>query len=185
MRFGKIDDLPSRVAAGMDGARRYLLSLQHEDGYWCGELEADSMLEADYIFVHTLLGTADEGKFQRAMTEIWRYQNADGGWSIYPGGPSNISLSVKCYFAGKLMGISPDHPDMARAREWILAHGGVVARTRVRVDDFGGRAGQEIIRLAAVASSPVQFFPRHAIETKDEIGSVDEARGLKSGLEFA
>ena len=24
-------------------------------GIWCGELEADSMLEADYIFLHTLL----------------------------------------------------------------------------------------------------------------------------------
>ncbi len=31
-------------------SREFLLSLQHEDGYWCGELEADSMLEADYIF---------------------------------------------------------------------------------------------------------------------------------------
>ena len=27
------------------------------------------------------------------------------GWSIYPGGPSNIWLSVKCYFACKLMGM--------------------------------------------------------------------------------
>jgi len=30
-------------------ARDFLLSLQHPDGYWCSELEADSMLEADYI----------------------------------------------------------------------------------------------------------------------------------------
>ncbi len=33
---------------------------------------------------------------------------------------------MKCYFAGKLMGMSPDDPVLARAREWILAHGGVV-----------------------------------------------------------
>ena len=42
----------------------------------------------------------------RALSEILRFQNDDGGWSIYPGGPSNISLSVKCYLAGKLMGMS-------------------------------------------------------------------------------
>ena len=44
----------------------YLLSRQHPDGYWCGELEADSMLEADYIFLHTLLESGDPGRLGRA-----------------------------------------------------------------------------------------------------------------------
>ncbi|MFZ3266595.1 MAG: hypothetical protein WA172_21510, partial [Terriglobales bacterium] len=48
MRFGKIDDLVSRVAVAIDGARKYLFSQQHEEGYWCGELEADTTLESDY-----------------------------------------------------------------------------------------------------------------------------------------
>jgi squalene-hopene/tetraprenyl-beta-curcumene cyclase len=56
------------------------------------------MLEADYIFLHTLLESGDPGRLQRALTEMMRYQNEDGSWSIYPGGPGNISLSVKCYF---------------------------------------------------------------------------------------
>ena len=42
-----------------------------------------------------------------------------------PNGPSNISLGVKAYFALKLMGWSPDHPVLVKAREWILANGGV------------------------------------------------------------
>ena len=83
----------------------YLLSRQHPDGYWYGELEADAMLEADYIFLHTLLESGDPGRLQRALTEMMRYQNEDGSWSIYPGGPGNISLSVKCYSSAKLMGI--------------------------------------------------------------------------------
>ena len=53
------------------------------------------MLESDYIFMHTLLGTGDRGKMERAVNEILRHQNEDGGWSIYPGGPSNISYGVK------------------------------------------------------------------------------------------
>ncbi len=76
--------------------------------------------------VHTLLGTGDERKMKRAVSEILRKQNEDGGWSIYAGGPSNISASVKAYFAFKLMGWLPDHPVMAHARQWILDHGGVV-----------------------------------------------------------
>ena len=125
-RFGRIDAGLDEVAAAAGRSREYLLAQQHADGYWCGELEADAMLEADYIFAHVLLGTGDAGKMQRAMNEILRYQNSDGGWSIYPGGPSNISLSVKCYLAGKLTGLTPDDPALAKAREWILAHGGVV-----------------------------------------------------------
>ena len=59
MRFGKIDDLVSRVAVAVDAARKYLFSQQHEEGYWCGELEADTTLESDYILLHTLLGTGN------------------------------------------------------------------------------------------------------------------------------
>ncbi len=125
-RFGRMDLGLEHVAAGIERAKDWLLSLQHPDGYWCGELEADSMLESDYIFMHKLLGTGDQGRMERAVNEILRHQNADGGWSIYPDGPSNISLGVKAYFALKLMGWSKDHPALVKAREWILAHGGVV-----------------------------------------------------------
>ncbi len=94
-RFGRIDLGLEHVVEGMERATDRLLSLQHPDGYWCGELEADSMLESDYIFVHTLLGTGDRGRMERAVNEILRHQNEDGGWSVHPNGPSNISLGVK------------------------------------------------------------------------------------------
>ncbi|WP_188758308.1 squalene--hopene cyclase [Edaphobacter acidisoli] len=126
-RFGRMDLGLEHVLEGIRKSKDWLLGQQHEDGYWCGELEADSMLESDYIFMHTLLGTGDRGKMERAVNEIVRHQNDDGGWSLYPGGPSNISYGVKCYFALKLMGWSADHPRMVKAREWVLAHGGVTA----------------------------------------------------------
>ena len=94
-RFGRIDLGLEQVAEGIERAKEWLLSLQHPDGYWCGELEADSMLESDYVFVHTLLGTGDRGRMERAVNEILRHQNEDGGWSIHPNGPSNISLGVR------------------------------------------------------------------------------------------
>ncbi len=125
-RFGRLDLGLDRVADGLERAKDWLLGQQDDEGFWCGELEADVMLEADYIFLHTLLGTGDPGKMQRAINEILRHQNEDGGWSLYPGGPSNISYGVKAYLALKLMGWSQDHPVLVKAREWVLAHGGVV-----------------------------------------------------------
>ena len=125
LRFGKIDDLASRVAAASDAARKYLFSRQDRGGYWCGELEADTTLESDYILLHTLLGTGNQERFQKCCNWILRHQNEDGGWGIYINGPSNVSASVKAYCALKLTGYSPDHPALALARKKILELGGV------------------------------------------------------------
>src|SRR5215813_8504129 len=125
LRFGKIDDLAGRVAAAVDGARKFLFAEQHEDGYWCGELEADTTLESDYILLHTLLGTSTQERFQKCANYILQHQNEDGGWSIYAGGLSNLSASVKAYFGLKLTGYKPDHPALAKARKKILELGGV------------------------------------------------------------
>lgn len=124
MLFGKIDDMLERVSVGIEKARDYLFAQQHKDGYWCGELEADTTLESDYIAIHTLLGTGNRSRMERAVPEIIRHQNADGGWPIFAGGPSNISASVKAYFALKLMGYRQDHPVLERARTKILELGG-------------------------------------------------------------
>src|SRR5256885_2848092 len=108
--FGKIDDMISRVSSAIDASRRHLFSGQHQDGYWCGELEADTTLESDYILLHTLLGTGKPERLEKAARYILQHQNDDGGWNIYAGGPSNISASVKAYCGLKLAGYSPDHP---------------------------------------------------------------------------
>jgi squalene-hopene/tetraprenyl-beta-curcumene cyclase len=125
MLFGKIDDMLGRVSRGVEKARDFLFSQQHSDGYWCGELEADTTLESDYIAIHTLLGTGNRERMERAVPEILRHQNEDGGWPIYAGGPSNVSASVKAYFALKIMGHSADEPVLERARRRILELGGV------------------------------------------------------------
>jgi len=125
-RYGRMDIGLDKVSESIAQAVQWLFSQQHADGYWCGELEADVMLEADYIFMHTLLGTGDPGKMQRAVNEILRHQNADGGWGQYPGGPSFVDYGVKAYLALTLMGWSKDHPVLVRTRENVLSLGGVV-----------------------------------------------------------
>src|SRR5580658_7728840 len=86
-RFGRIDADLADVDQAIERSRDYVFSRQQPDGHWCGELEADAMLEADYIFLHTLLESGDPARLHRALAEMMRYQNNDGSWSIYPGGP--------------------------------------------------------------------------------------------------
>jgi squalene-hopene/tetraprenyl-beta-curcumene cyclase len=126
-QLGGMDDTRSRVTAAMDAARKYLFSTQHENGYWCGELEADTTLESEYILMHCLLGTGDQNKLQKACLWMLDHQNQDGGWPIFEDGPSEISCSVLAYLALKLCGYRANHPSLVKARNKILAMGGVTA----------------------------------------------------------
>src|SRR5690242_21905960 len=93
-----------RLDSAIDKAVSYLSSLQHQDGYWLGELEADSTLESDYIYYLHVLGKADPIRIEKLATYVRRKQLSDGGWNIYPGGPSELNATCKAYFALKLAG---------------------------------------------------------------------------------
>lgn len=121
-------------------ARRYLLSIQHEDGHWCGELEGDSILESEYILTLHFLGRTGQKRVPKAAEYLRRQQLPGGGWASYAGGPPDVSASVKAYFALKLVGDDPDAPHMAKARRVIRELGGIGACnsfTRIYLSIFG------------------------------------------------
>src|SRR5215472_9485424 len=103
--------LEKSIELGVD----HLLSLQAREGFWQGELEADTTLESDYIYYLFVLGKADPQRIAKLANYVRRKQLADGGWNIYPGGPSELNATAKAYFALKLVGDSPDAPHMLRA----------------------------------------------------------------------
>ena len=45
-----------RLGAAIERTRGHLLALQHEEGYWLGELEGDTILESEYILLLAYLG---------------------------------------------------------------------------------------------------------------------------------
>src|SRR5207237_10106521 len=115
----------ARLEKTIERGANHLLSLQAEQGYWQGELEADTTLESDYIYYLNVLGKADPERIAKLANYVRRKQLADGGWSIYPGGPSELNATCKAYFALKLVGDSPKAPHMARAREVAHRLGGL------------------------------------------------------------
>jgi squalene-hopene/tetraprenyl-beta-curcumene cyclase len=111
----------------IDATRNYLLSMQADDGHWCGELEGDTILGSEYILAMHFVGLTHEPRVAKAAEYIRRKQLETGGWAIYPGGPPEVSASVKAYLVLKLLGDRPDEPHMLGAREEILRLGGVEA----------------------------------------------------------
>ena len=115
----------------MAATREWIIGAQHPEGFWHGELEGDTILESEYVLLMTYLGRLDDPACAKMGRTIAEEQNADGGWSIYPGGPPNISATVKAYFVLKLLGTPTDDPSMIRAREVILKGGGEIGRAHV------------------------------------------------------
>ena len=134
-------ELPAEgVRNAVSAAQRYLLSIQHPDGHWCGELEGDTILESEYLLTLHFLGRMEEGRAGKLAEYLRRKQLRGGGWPNYEGGPPDVSVSVKAYFALKLVGDDPGAEHMVRARETIRRLGGVEATnsfTRIYLAVFG------------------------------------------------
>jgi squalene-hopene/tetraprenyl-beta-curcumene cyclase len=112
------------LASALERTTDWLLEQQQNDGYWIGELEGDTILESEYILLLAFLGREDDAVCTRCARYIMDRRLPGGGWAIYPGGPTDVSASVKAYFALKLVGVKPDEPAMVEARRAILDHGG-------------------------------------------------------------
>jgi squalene-hopene/tetraprenyl-beta-curcumene cyclase len=134
---------PVQIGSSLDSAaepaiRRaagWLASLQQRDGHWCAELTADTTLEADYVLFQLWLYPPVNGVWEpetrtvidKAARAILDRQLPDGGLNIFTGGPSEVSASVKAYFALKLAGIPLADKRMTRLRDRILEMGGIQA----------------------------------------------------------
>ena len=101
-----------------------LLALQHEDGHWVFELEADATIPAEYVLLQHYLGRIEPELQAKIAQFIRARQGEHGGWPLFHGGALDLSCSVKAYFALKAAGDPIDAPHMARARAAILAQGG-------------------------------------------------------------
>jgi squalene-hopene/tetraprenyl-beta-curcumene cyclase len=121
-------ELPAETPNGLELAwqksRDALLRLQNPAGYWVGELQGDSILESEYILLKFILEQESDPDLPKIANYLRNLQNPEGGWSLFPGGPSDLSGTVKAYFALKLMGDDANAPHMKRARDIVLSQGG-------------------------------------------------------------
>src|SRR5699024_9263495 len=130
------------VAHATERARAHLLSLQHEDGWWKGELETNVTMDAEDLLLREFLGVRDENIVAAAARWIRSQQRDDGTWANFRGGPADLSTTVEAYTALRLADDSPDAEHMRVARTYILEHGGIEHTrvvTRIWLALFGER----------------------------------------------
>ena len=138
----------ARVGLSMERTAKALFAIQHPEGYWSGELTADSTLESDYVLLQLWLHPVEgaewnppsRSKLDKACQAILDRQLPDGGWEIYSGGGAEVNATVRAYTALKICGHDPESEALRKARQRALALGGLQecnSYTKINFSLFG------------------------------------------------
>jgi squalene-hopene/tetraprenyl-beta-curcumene cyclase len=149
-----------RLNEAIDRSCQFFLRTQEPEGYWWLELESNVTITAEYLMMFHLLGCVDREREQRMVRYIYNTQSPDGAWGLYYGDGGEVSTTVEAYFALKLAGEDPNSPRLRKARDFIIASGGVES-TRVFTKIWLALFGQ--YDWAKVPSMPVEMMlaPSH------------------------
>jgi len=116
----------ARLDRTITGALEWLAHRQDPEGFWVGMLESNSCMEAQWVLAMHFLGITDDPKYPGVIQAILNEQREDGAWEVYHQSPmGDINTTVECYAALRCAGLGPGAEPVRRAREWILAHGGL------------------------------------------------------------
>ena len=111
-------------------SQAYFGRTQHPEGFWWGELESNTTMEAEHLMLCYFLGQGDRERWRKVSNYILSKQREDGSWGQYYEAPGDLSTSVECYFALKLGGLPADSESLQKARRFIMSRGGI-PKTRV------------------------------------------------------
>ncbi len=158
------EGLDMRLDRAIEAAGASLREAQAADGHWIFPLEADVTIPAEYILLEHFIDDIDAPLEARLADYIRRRQGEDGGWPLFHEGDTDVSASVKAYFALKCVGDQPEAPHMSRARDAILARGGAAqcnVFTRITLALFGQLPWRAVPIMPLELMLLPRWFPIH------------------------
>jgi squalene-hopene/tetraprenyl-beta-curcumene cyclase len=153
-------DAPA-LGTALQRATAHLLTLQHADGWWKGELETNVTIDAEDLFLRHYLGLLDERQTAATVRWIRSKQRADGSWATFYGGPPDVSTTVEAYMALRLAGEPSDAEHMRLAAELVRDGGGLEA-TRVFTRMWLSLLGLSSWESVPVLPPEMMFLPSRA-----------------------
>ena len=140
---------------------------QHDHGYWCYELEADCTIPAEYILMMHFLDEIDEVLQKKLATYICSHQNEEGGWPLYFGGKTDLSCTIKAYYALKLAGHQATDTHLLKAKDLIISMGGAAKAnvfTRIALAMFQQIPWRGVPFIPAEIMLFPKWFPFHLLK---------------------
>lgn len=114
-----------RVERTLEKATGFFMEAQHPEGYWWAELDSNVSITSEYLMLLRLLEISQPEREKGIVKYLLREQASNGSWGLYYGDGGELSTTIEAYFALKLAGQDPASEPLRRAREFILARGGV------------------------------------------------------------
>jgi len=145
----------SPLDKAIERTRDFFFREQLPDGYWWAELESNVTITAEYIMLFHFLGMVDRERERKLANYILSKQTSEGFWTLWHNGPGDLSTTIEAYFALKLAGYPAEHDAMRKAREFILANGGII-KARVFTKIFLALFGE--FAWFGVPSMPVELM---------------------------
>ena len=119
-------DLGAGVRQAVERAQNRFLSLQSSDGYWHAPLEANVTMDAEYVFFNRFIGRERPEVEKRLVAHILSTQQSDGSWPLFADGPGHLSVTDRGVLRAEARRARrTNDPALERARDFILAHGGL------------------------------------------------------------
>jgi len=143
------------LARAIERSQSWFLRQQTDQGFWHAPLEANVAMDAEFILFNRFMGRRVERAEARIADHMLATQQADGGWSLYEGGASHVSNTIEAFFALRLTDRAGIAEPLARAREFILANGGL-AKAGVFTRTFLAYFGQ--FPWAGLPAMPVELM---------------------------
>jgi squalene-hopene/tetraprenyl-beta-curcumene cyclase len=157
-----VERATSDPAQTLAAAVAYLRKCQDAQGWWKGELQTNVTMDAEDLLLREFLGIREAGLTEEAARWIRSQQRDDGSWSIFYGGPGDLSTTIEAWVALRLAGDSPDAPHMAQAAKFVTAHGGLERSrvfTRMWLAMFGLWPWEELPNLPPELIFLPRWFP--------------------------
>ncbi|MSM41052.1 MAG: squalene--hopene cyclase [Geobacter sp.] len=151
----KENETTSPLDLAIERTCEFFFREQLPQGYWWAELESNVTITAEYVMLFHFMGIVDKAKERKMANYLLRQQTEEGHWSLWYGGPGDLSTTIEAYFALKLAGYPADHPSMVKARDFILSQGGIL-KARVFTKIFLALFGE--FSWLGVPSMPIELM---------------------------
>jgi len=156
-----------KVKAAIAKSQNYLLGQQNPDGYWWAELESNVSITAEVVLLHKIWGTESGRSLHKVENYLRTEQRSHGGWELFYGDGGDLSTTIEAYMAMRLLGVPVADPDLVRAKEFILARGGISKSrifTKIHLALIGCFSWQGIPSLPAWVMLLPDVFPINIYE---------------------
>lgn len=118
---------PGNVQKALHKGWQHYSSLICADGHLAGDYGGPHFLLPGYVIVCYITGVEINEPYRTLIARyMLNHQNADGGWGLHIEGSSTMFGTCMQYVSLRLLGLAAEHEQMAKARSWILQHGGAI-----------------------------------------------------------